>query len=232
MRLNSFPPRFERVFTALKTRVFRDPGKSLMTPDFDLDLEWKKIIFRVERETKKLNYLIERYQSDLLLNKSYEFHPNPENFGNIEVKNKQILDENRLEGTIRMIIDCFSTFKYEVNKGRYSKDYCIINNISWIIYAKIQEADTDDLSLRFYVSPITLGDIPVNTKITLKIIPHEAKQTELNLERSSEKKFSYNLGCGFHKFILLKEILDPENGIYDRTNDSITLEANIKVLFE
>ena len=207
-------------------------NETLMTPDFNLDSEWKEIEFEAEREMEKLSYLMEKYQSDLLLNKSYEFHPNPENFGNIEVKNKEILDENRLEGTIRMIIDDFSTFRKKIDEYYWSKDYCIINNISWTMNAEIQETDTNDLCLGFYVSPITLGDIPVNTKITFKIIPHEVKQTISTLQGTVEHKFSKNLGFGFHEFILLKEILDPENGIYDYTNDSITIEANIKVLSE
>jgi hypothetical protein len=43
--------------------------------------------------------------------------------------------------------------------------------------------------------------------------------------------FSENVGIGC-KFILLKEILDTKNGIYNQINDSITLEAHIKVLSE
>lgn len=203
-------------------------NKTLTTPNFNFDSDWKIIKFSVEREMEKIQYLLERYQSDLLLNKQYEFQLNPSNFGNFKVKNKEIVDENRLEGTIKMVVNEFSSFKTEKIQ-RFSKNYCIINNISWNIETRIEENDTHDLSLGFYVKPDGLGDKPVNTKITLQIIQYETKATMLTLKGSFDHVFSEESRRGFKNFILLREIIDPLNGIYDKINDSITLEANIKI---
>ena len=52
------------------------------------------------------NYLF-RFQFDLLLNKVIEFEPNPAEFENLKVQFKKKLDENNLEGVIKMIVNRF-----------------------------------------------------------------------------------------------------------------------------
>jgi DNA polymerase III psi subunit len=74
-----------------------------------------------------------------------------------------------------------------------------------------------------------LKNNPIDTKLTFKIIQNEAKKVKLNLETTKYHKFENSNGYGvlFHS---KEQLLNPNNGIYNRKNDSILIEAIIKIL--
>lgn len=217
-------------------------NESLRVPDFTKDNYWNELSLDAEKENEKIKYLIKKLKNDLLLNKHCDFIPKmvleDNNFGDLNNNVKDIIDENRTEGTIRWTINDFIAFK-NAQKIHFSKDWCVIKNIPWRISAKIHETKDFDLYLGVYTKPSCDNELlksnPANAKVSLKITQQNDKiktksNSELACEKLFEKKFENNLGLGYPQFILLKEIMKEENGIYNKQNDSITLEANIKIL--
>ena len=74
---------------------------------------------------------------------------------------------------------------------------------------------------------------PINTEVRLKILQDNktaTNTTKLKLFRRFVHRYTESIGNGCPAFLLLKEIMDPQNGLYDRRNDSIILEASVKIL--
>jgi hypothetical protein len=73
---------------------------------------------------------------------------------------------------------------------------------------------------------------PINTEVKLKIVQKDNfhMKSELTLQRHFNHRFNRNQASGDPCFVLLKDIMDPLNGIYDEVSDCITLEAYVKVL--
>ena len=121
---------------------------------------------------------------------------------------KKVVDESRLEGTISLVIDDFSSFRFQKD-DRFSKEWCIINNVPWRFQSKVDETEDHDLGIGFYVGP-SIFDKELNTKITFQYI-----QT---------------LALVVGRFLFyLKDALIKENGVYNKNNESITLKATIKI---
>lgn len=175
--------------------------------------------------------MINKFQSELLLNKLYEFKSklilNENNFGNLVVTNDYFPKEDRLKGTIKFEIDEFKSFKYE-KCNRYDRDWCVINNTRWIAGANIEECENYIPYLSFFVHPN--GDdvkSPIKTIINYKLL---TKDGTLYDNETLEYTFKDKTGAGFNKFCSLKEIFDEKNGIYDKVKDSIKIEIDIQVI--
>jgi len=206
-------------------------NNNLNVPDVSNDLYWKRVILRANQETSKLKYLTKNLENELLLNKEFQFVSKPiiddNNFGHIEImdKTKQVTTDSKPEGTFQLVINDFSEFKAK-------KDYCesidsiMIKNVPWRIQTQIEETQDFDLGLGFYVRP-DLESIffsPINAKIKLKLLTNSG----LIFEKNFIYKFEDNSGRGYSPFVLLRDLMNPINGILN--NNSITLEAHIKVL--
>ncbi len=206
-------------------------NNNLNVPDVSNDLYWKRVILRANQETSKLKYLTKNLENELLLNKEFQFVSKPiiddNNFGHIEImdKTKQVITDSKPEGTFQLVINDFSEFKAK-------KDYCesidsiMIKNVPWRIQTQIEETQDFDLGLGFYIRP-DLESIffsPINAKIKLKLLTNSG----LIFEKNFIYKFEDNSGRGYSPFVLLRDLMNPINGILN--NNSITLEAHIKVL--
>lgn len=195
---------------------------------------------QVQIEIEKLRYYINRFKNDLLLNKEYTFiskinTTNENHFGNIVMKDAKKIDENRSEGVVKFYIKDFNKFK-AVRKLYLSTEWCVIKNISWRIKAGILETENYDNGLGFFVCPDNVLEVQkmnqsLKFMITYKIVQSDKNcRSNAQLERKSSNDFSQNHDWGFEPFLLLREIMDASNGIYNKENDSITLEAHIKLI--
>lgn len=199
---------------------------------------------KVQIEIEKLKYYINRFKNDLLLNKEYAFiskinATNENHFGNIVMKVKKMnvkkIDENRSEGVVKFYIKDFNKFK-SARKLYLSTEWCVIKNISWRIKAGILETENYDNGLGFFVCPDNVLEVQkmnqsLKFMITYKIVQSDKNfRSNVQLERKSSNDFSQNHDWGFEPFLLLREIMDVSNGIYNKENDSITLEAHIKLI--
>jgi hypothetical protein len=195
-------------------------------PDLSKEKEWKSIICEASTEMKAIKNKINEYQENLLLNNDYLFDPLPviNKIGDFYIRNVE-------KGTIQMVIDNFSNFNSTL-EYRESKETCIIQNITWIIKTRIDNKNEINF-LRVIVKPNCSNEKfknnPIDTKLTFKIIQNEAKKVKLNLETTKYHKFENSNGYGvlFHS---KEQLLNPNNGIYNRKNDSILIEAIIKIL--
>ena len=203
-------------------------------PDFNKDYSWKKLSIEAEKEIEKLKYFIKKCQDDLLLNQEVEFIPkivaNQNIFGDLKLDYKHIIDENRSEGTIRLVVDNFSMFK-DGNQSRENKDWNLIKNIPWRIQAKMEQTKDFNNALGFYIKPVCENDIlkenPIRISAKYRIIQHKDQIKVIYIEDVLEHQFEYNVGYGFPEFISLKDIMD---NCYCKQNDSITLEASIRII--
>lgn len=207
---------------------------SLKTPDFDLDSVWKRIKNRTENEIEIMKYFTLKFQNALLLNKEYNFVPkvivDENNFGSLEI-NSQAIDEHRSEGTIRMEIKDFSSFKYS-QESYYNKDLCLIKSAPWKLSAIVKENTDFELELEIWIETDKSNEYILQEKKDFEIqVSMRILQNDLKFYKEIKKDFVFK-----HDFmyllddILLKDILNPINNIYSTTNDSIIVEALIKVI--
>ena len=118
-------------------------------------------------------------QNDLLLNQDCEFiaHTffNENNFGDLVIADKEVIDSTRSEGTIQWTINDFTNFKNSRLK-RQSKEWFIVKNISWKVSAYVHEID-----FKLYLALLVYSNSddesfkinPVKAFVTLRIIPYE-----------------------------------------------------------
>lgn len=183
------------------------------------------------KDFEKIRYYFNRYKQDLLLNKEHKFVPsiniiNKNNFGDLISTNVEKIDENRSNGIIKFVLNDFSKFKAD-RKLCFSTEWCIIKNKSWNIYAGIQETKSYNNGLSFFVG-LNVSDPLLDYTITYKVVQSNSTlKSKVCLTKTIKHLFSDNNFWGFPEFILLSDIMDVSNGIYDKENDSITLEAHI-----
>ena len=207
---------------------------SLKTPDFDSDSYWKRIKNRTENEIEIMKYFTLKFQNALLLKKEYNFVPkvivDENNFGSLEI-NSQAIDEHRSEGTIRMEIKDFSSFKYS-QESYYNKDLCLIKNAPWKISAIVKENTDFELELQIWVQTDKSNEYILQEKKDFEIqVSMRILQNDLKFYREIKKDFVFKQGFMYLlDDILLKDILNPINNIYSTTNDTIIVEALIKVI--
>lgn len=204
--------------------------KSLEVPDFTKYSHWNTIGKEAEQELERMKHLIKQCQNDLLLKKEYKFIQG-NNFGLLKVNN---IDINNSEGVVRLQVDNFTSFSQKQEILR-SKDCCIIRNIFWKISAGIYETKEQGPFLNFFVYPDDEQSIskenPVKIYATCRIVQHYTQfKSKCRLERSFEYKYERITSYGFATFISLKDILDETNGIYNRDEDSVQLEATVKII--
>lgn len=68
---------------------------------------------------------------------------------------------------------------------------------------------------------------PISLEISLTIIQSAIQTLKPQIFKH---KFIKAMKHRVKPIISLKEIMDPKSGIYDKQNDSITLEANFKIV--
>lgn len=211
--------------------------KELKVPNFSKDKQWKNISLKSKQETERVKYLLANFQNELLLYKDYKFQPKQiidnNNFGEFLTEDIERIEENRSEAKFQLVINDFSSF---IEKGdlRESIDYCLIRKIPWRLRAVIHKNKDFDNALGFGFYPdIELKKLksnPINTEVRMRVAQKENFHFKKDLVRHFNHRFDKNQASGDPYFVLLKDIMDQSNGIYDEANDSITLEALVKVL--
>jgi hypothetical protein len=216
-------------------------ASELRVPNFNKEKQWKSIILKSKQETERIKSLLDTFRNDLLLFKQYKFQAVPvlnnNNFGDFITENVSRIDENRVEAKLQLRIFDFTEFIAKKNETRESIEWCIIKHIPWRLRAVVHETPDFQNALGFGFYPdLELKKLklnPINTEVKMKVIQKEScgqLKNDLTLQRHFNHRFNKNHASGDPCFVLLKDIMDPANGIYDELNDSITLEATIKVL--
>jgi len=218
-------------------------NESLNQLNFSKDDEWKSMRFDAAKQVEKLEDEMEKLKNDLLLNKDYEFIPidikDETLFGNFQVSNFEI-------GKINMILNNFSSIKSVIctsNGSFVSSSESYINNIPWKIKTRLIKKNDKEL-ISFFVKYYSTQGL-ISTKLSLKIKQNEIRKTGKDFEGTFYKKFEgtfythgnfegtfYTHGnlVGKRSFCSKEDILDPLNGVYNKKNDSIILEATIRIL--
>ena len=179
-----------------------------------------------------LKYEMNKSQVALLDNKEYKFNSISNSvFGNLVTNDVEIIDESRLEGTIRFEIKDFTKFRYSFSKFFFFDQWFLVNNIPWLIGVEMNEID-NDIYLEILSKPIEqtkefLESNPINTDIIINMIRTDG---ELFGQKICVGLFN-NLGFAkIVKFISLKDIMNPFNSIYNEQTDLIRFEAKIKII--
>ena len=208
----------------------------LNIPDFSKDSQWKKLSLNAEIEIEKLKILIKQCEDDLLLNKEFDFVPksilNDNNFGDLKNQKKEIIEEKLSHGSLKFTIDNFNQFK-ETREVLTSQESIIIHDIPWKVSVKMREKKDSNIVLGFFLRPLIkneeliLNHLKISAKF--KIIQHNDSKTFLKKKLKDIFNGNCSFGFGFSNFILLDDILDESNGIYNQQKDQITLEAYFKI---
>ncbi len=208
-------------------------NESLKLPDFTKDNEWKRIRFDVAKDIQNIEDEIENYKCELLLYKDFDFIPieinQNNNFGNFHVRNVEI-------GKVNMVLNNFSYLKPENSESLNfieSRESCFVKDIPWIIRTRLEKKSDEDY-LAFYIAPKCdnkrINNIPISAKLIQKIHQIETRKTTICNEIAFSSKFEKIVGVGLRNFISKKEIINPLNGFYNKENDSIFLQAIVKIL--
>jgi len=198
----------------------------------------QQIISESTRIISELKYEMKRFQQDLLNNKQYEFNSisyEDSILGDLAVNDVEIIDEARLEGTLRFVIDHFSQFKDTLNERRFNEQWFVINNNPWKVEAIMKKQKDFDIYLSVFTCPSISNECleskPIKAEFSFKILKTNAQnQLETFVEQSDTQTFEDNSFFGFSKFISLKDIMNPANRIYNRQSDSVTIEVRIKTV--
>ncbi len=231
--------KFSILIQEIETKL-QNWNELLKIPDFSKDNEWKKIRFDSQKEINKIQNEIQKYEDELLIYRDYQFVPKPiinnNNFGNLNVSTFET-------GVIQTKINNFSrlkTFDFEDEGYTVSDESCEIAScemIIWKLHWRIQKKKKQNLEyFALYITPIVTSDEVIKekvikSKISLRIIKNEAINSEIRAEMNLfDHTFVDSTGAGKEDFILKQDLLDPKNGIYNKDDDSIAIEAIIKIL--
>lgn len=192
---------------------------------------WNQRIQRQKKEIEKTKYLIKKAKSELMLNKDYSFIE--DSLGTLLITGQEIEDETRLTGTVRFVIDNFSKFKY-TKEFCESIQYVVVGNVPWRLKVIIVENEHFELNLNVFIGPDcqneTFESNPIYISAFIRILKHKIQITFK--EDKLKYKFEEKIGYGFEALISLNEILKESNEIYNKEEDSITIECEINILNE
>ena len=193
----------------------------------------KNISNKSIQSISELKYEINKCKVALLDNKQYKFNlisTKDSSFGDLVTNDPELIDESRLEGAMRFEIKDFTKFRYSFNKLLYIDQWFVVNKIPWSVGVEMREIDKD-IYLELLYRPLLgiefLESNPFNTNISLKMM-------KTNGGSYGQKFYSgkFDDEC-FHvldKFISLKDIMNPTNSLFNEKTDSVTIEANIKII--
>ncbi len=206
-------------------------NKILKMPNFNQEPSWKKIRFDAAKQIKIVKDEIDRYQDNLLINKRIEFSQEPilSNYNNI-LGDLSIKDIEK--GNVEIIIKNFS--KIETNGHLFKCDPFVINNIPWILEYRMDIKDNIE-HLNFFVrTNFDKHDINDDEKkkvidalVKFKFIQNEARMSGA-FKSIKRRKFDRDTPLSYT--IVKNKILNPLKGLYDKENDSVTIELSFYYL--
>ncbi|KAL3112500.1 hypothetical protein niasHT_018706 [Heterodera trifolii] len=151
---------------------------------------------------------------------------------------KSISNSSKSKGTLFMDIEKMSEFAREVVfSERRSESVTYINGFPWKIWAQINQRteNTDnngkwlDISLQCAAPK---EDINWSCKClaTLRVVSQKSGVANYTEEFGEEITFnSESVARGFPDFISFAELMDPEKGFYDQSEDKVTVAIDVTV---
>ena len=139
--------------------------------------------------------------------------------------------ECKSEATFQLIINDFSKFRLIENDQKkiiISQEPCIVKNLPWKILALTKLIKPrGECFLGFFLQCNAESDSnewSVVANAELRIL-HKS-DSKKNLVKKIQHRFHLEENdWGFSPFAYMKDILDPERGLYDQNKDSVTLEV-------
>ncbi|KAL3075670.1 hypothetical protein niasHS_012500 [Heterodera schachtii] len=143
---------------------------------------------------------------------------------------------DRKEGTLLLVIENVYEFaREEIKSSRYSEKV-YINKVPWKIWAqittKIESTDNEKCLGIYLLCDAPKEDINWSCKCsaTLRIVSQMIGVADFKKEFSEEITFnSESVDRGFHNFISFEELMDPEKGFYDKSEDKVALAIDVTV---
>ncbi len=203
-------------------------NESLRILNFNNDAEWKSFRFESVEEIKRIEDEMDKLKDDLLINKDYDFVPKKidakNNFGDFYARN---FDTGKIELEMNNFSNIKESFVFIESKET------IIKDTPWLIKSTLKKKD-ETLFLAYYISNRyeleKLKKNPIRSKLTFSIHQNETRKINICKKRSVSYVYENFSGNGFADFISREDLINPLNGFYNKENDSIILEATVKIL--
>ncbi|KAL3116861.1 hypothetical protein niasHT_003385 [Heterodera trifolii] len=149
---------------------------------------------------------------------------------------KSISDPSKSHGTLFMDIEKVSEFAREmVLSERVSESVTYIKGLPWKIWAQISqrtESNDNKKSLTIYLvcaAPKHAKKWSCKCSATLRIVSQKCGLADIKKEFSERSLNSESAARGFSDFISFAELIDPEKGFYDKSEDKVTLAIDVTV---
>lgn len=150
-------------------------------------------------------------------------------FGNLEWKEKAVENiENEREADFSFIIENFSNFKnsknLELNSSTFNK-----KNLDWEIFLNLNENSFNKKTLGCYLECKSINgsnNISVNVNAEFRLL-HLSRRTQDFKAQIETLYDNFTYLSGFPNLLTINQIMDINNGFYDISKDSVTLEIRI-----
>ncbi|KAL3092782.1 hypothetical protein niasHS_007991 [Heterodera schachtii] len=148
-----------------------------------------------------------------------------------EKTEKPFLDQSKSNGTISMKIEKLSEFSREIIGSERKSETVFIKGFPWKILAQIRKKNIDEKTLDIFL----LCDVPKEDKnwsckcsATLRIVSQKNGVSDFRreLEDFVFDRKKNNLG---YYAIFFAELMDPEKGFYNESEDKVTLAMEVIV---
>ncbi|KAL3113567.1 hypothetical protein niasHT_017123 [Heterodera trifolii] len=148
-----------------------------------------------------------------------------------------ISDSSKSKGTLSMDIEKVSEFKREIIwSQRISESGTYINGLPWKIWAQINPmneiTDNEKCLGIFLYCAAPKEDIKWSCKCSaiVRIVSKKSGVADIKEEFGEEITLnSESVSRGFSDFISFAELMDPEKGFYDQSEDKVTLAIDVTV---
>ncbi|KAL3116847.1 hypothetical protein niasHT_003371 [Heterodera trifolii] len=150
---------------------------------------------------------------------------------------KSISDPSKSHGTLFMDIEKVSEFAREVFfSERESESVTYIKGYPWKIWAQINQRTESTDNNEKWLGIFLLYDAPKEAKwsckctATVRIVSKKSGVADFKEDFGEEITFnSESVTRGYSDFISFAELMDPEKGFYDQSEDKVTLAIDVTV---
>ncbi|KAL3086503.1 hypothetical protein niasHT_033806 [Heterodera trifolii] len=149
---------------------------------------------------------------------------------------KFISDPNKSNGTISMEIEKVSEFAREVFRSERKSETVHVNGMPWKIWAQIEKKDesTDDNDEK-WLGIFLLCDAPKEDEnwnckcsVIIRIVSQKSDVSDFKRE-FDDHVFDYKMNSWGYNFISFSQLMDPEKGFYDQSENKVKLAIDITV---
>ena len=196
------------------------------------DNKWTDLRYKIEKNILIAEYQLNKFESKLLMNKSYKFKPNNTlteiNIGDLCVMDNKFINEDKSKHSIRFKVDNLNTL--QPNQIRVSRDLHFACDIFWVFSAKIVPADEfGEFDFFMKINSDIRNQIKnIEAKFLFKIVKNDGSiSNELtydprNLKLQEALKHNY--------YIPLKILTNPKLAIINREKNCAEFELDIEIV--